>query len=305
MRSRWLFQDLWLRFFAVVLAIGLWLMVSGDPIAERGFRVALAFENLPASLEILTGAPETVEVRLRGASGTLRRLDAGDVVAFIDLRTERPGARLFDMTEDRIRAPLGVDVMQVIPSTVALTMDVVGGPVSLPVMPIVSGAPAAGFVVGSLLSEPAMVDVVGPQSLLSSATRAMTEPLDVENASSTVVQMVTVGVEDPHLRLAAPRRVRVTANIVREPAERRLADVPVRVRNRGNGLSSTLSPPTVVVTVNGPPEQMRGLDVAAVDASVDLADLGPGRYNLAVVVELHRAFAVALTEPSMVEVTLR
>ncbi|MEE2637687.1 MAG: CdaR family protein [Acidobacteriota bacterium] len=305
MRSRWLFQDLGLRLFAVALATVLWLMVSGDPIAERGLRVPIAFENLPESLEILTAPPDTVEVRLRGPSGTLRRLDSGDVVAFIDLRMERPGPRLFNMTADRIRAPLGVQVIQVLPSTVALTMEAMGGPRAIPVMPTIRGAPAAGFVVGSVRSEPAMVDVVGPQSLVSTATGALTEPLDVANASSTVVQMVTVGVADPHLRLVTPRLARVTVDIVWASVERRLADVPVRVRNRRSGLRSTLSPPTVAVTVHGSPEQMRGLDVTAVGATVDLADLGPGRYDRVVVVEPHRAFAVTLIEPSMVEVTLR
>ena len=96
-----LFRDLGLKVFATALAVLLWLTVAGDPIAERGLRVPLEFENVPDSVEILGGPPETVEVRLRGSSAVLRRLEAGDVAAIIDLDTvlnlkarARPPSRL-------------------------------------------------------------------------------------------------------------------------------------------------------------------------------------------------------------------
>ena len=110
MNSLPFFRDLALKGLAITGAVLLWLVVAGDPAAERGLRVPLSFENLPSSMEILGELPETVEVRLRGASGTLRRLDVGDVEVVIDLESERSGSRLFDMTTGRVRAPLGVEV---------------------------------------------------------------------------------------------------------------------------------------------------------------------------------------------------
>ena len=113
-------RKLGLKLFSIALAVGLWLAVSGEPIAERGMRVPLAFENLPESMEILGDPPQSVDVRLRGSTGTLRRLDARDMVATIDLESERAGARMFDMTSDRVRVPLGIEVTQVAPSTISL-----------------------------------------------------------------------------------------------------------------------------------------------------------------------------------------
>lgn len=299
------FRDLGLKVFAIALAVLLWLTVAGDPIAERGLRVPLAFENVPGAMEILGDPPETVEVRLRGASGTLRRLDTADVAAIIDLGSERSGPRLFDMTVDQVRAPLGVEVTHVIPSTVSLTLEVIGSPRAVPVVPVVIGKPAPGFVVGLVAAEPATVEVVGPRSRLRELTAATTEPLDVSNASVPVEQTVTVGLADPNLRLTTPRTASVRVEIAPAPVERTLTDVPVGVRNVAPGLSHTVTPGTVAVTVHGPPDQMRGLDGNAVGASVDLADLGPGRYNLAVVVEPRRAVEVAHTEPLMVHVALQ
>ena len=207
-------RKLGLKLFSVALAVGLWLAVSGEPIAERGVRIPVAFENLPQSMEILGDPPQSVDVRLRGASGTLRRLDAGDMAAIIDLESQHAGTRMFDMTSDRVRAPLGIEVTQVVPSTISLTLDVSTSRV-VPIVPEVRGAPAAGFVVGAVEVEPASVEVVGPESRLHDLAEAMTEPIDVTGMSVPLRRMVTVGVDDPYLRLATPGSARVTIPIVR------------------------------------------------------------------------------------------
>lgn len=207
-------RKLGLKLFAVLLAVVLWLVVSGEPIAERGVRIPLAFENLPESMEILGDPPQSVDARLRGSSGTLRRLDARDMAAIIDLESEHAGARIFDMTSDRVRAPLGIEVTQVIPSTISLTLDVSANRV-VPVVPEVRGAPAAGFIVGAVEVEPARVEVEGPESRLRDLAEAMTEPIDVTGLSVPLRRMVTVGLEDPYLRLATPGAARVTITIVR------------------------------------------------------------------------------------------
>lgn len=301
-----LFRDLGLKVFAIALAVLLWLTVAGDPIAERGLHIPLEFENVPDSVEILGDPPETVEVRLRGSSAVLRRLETGDVAAIIDLGSERPGNRLFDMTAaGRVRTPRGVEVTQVIPSTVSLTLEEAGAPRMVPVVPELTGDPAPGFVVGRVVVEPATVAVVGPRSKLRRLTEAMTEPLDVTNASVPIEETVTVGVADPNLRLETPRAVRVTVEIVRAPVERTLAEVPVRVRNVASGLSPTVTPASITVTVHGLPELMRGLDNNAVGAFVDLAGLGAGIYHLSVMVEPHRAFRVIQVEPTVALVELR
>jgi YbbR domain-containing protein len=212
-------RKLGLKLFSVALAAGLWLAVSGEPIAERGVRVPVAFENLPESMEILGEPPQNVDVRLRGASGTLRRLDSRDMAAIIDLESEHAGTRMFDMSSDRVRAPLGVEVTQVIPSTISLTLDASASRV-VPIVPEVRGAPAAGFVVGAVEVEPDSVEVEGPESRLRDLAEAMTEPIDVTGLSVPLRRMVTVGVDDPYLRLATPGSARVTIPIVRAPAGR-------------------------------------------------------------------------------------
>ena len=64
-----------------------------------------------------------MDVRVRGASGALSRVGAGDIVAVLDLHARTSGHRLFPLTPDQVRVPFGVEVVQVTPSTVAMAFE--------------------------------------------------------------------------------------------------------------------------------------------------------------------------------------
>ena len=103
MATIWPFRHLGLKVLSVVLALLLWMIVSGEETVERGLRVPLELQQVPAGLELTGEVPATVDVRVRGASGTLSRVSTGDVVAVLDLRSARSGRRLFPLTPERDR----------------------------------------------------------------------------------------------------------------------------------------------------------------------------------------------------------
>ncbi|HEU4720165.1 MAG TPA: hypothetical protein VFS59_02275, partial [Gemmatimonadaceae bacterium] len=72
------FHRFGLKIASVVLAALIWLIVSGEQIVERGFRIPLEFSNLPAQLELAGDVPSVVDVRVRGSSGALGRLTPGE-----------------------------------------------------------------------------------------------------------------------------------------------------------------------------------------------------------------------------------
>ena len=300
------FRNLALKFLSISLAVLLWFTVSGEPtIVERGLRIPLEFQNIPDGLEIVGDTPDTVDVRVRGSSAILSRLEPGEVVAVLDLQTARPGSRLFDLVTEQVRAPFGVDVAQVAPATIALDLERSGPPREVPVVPAVEGEPAPGYVVGEVSSEPATVLVVGPESRLQQLTEAMTEPVVVAGATAPVTAEVTVGVPDLALRLSVPRRAVVTVDVVPAPAERTLREVPVHVRNVSAQLAAQVVPPVVTVRVRGSRPQVQSLRSDSVDAFIDLAGLGSGSYNLTVQAEAQGQLGVVDVEPPVVQVTLQ
>ena len=300
------FRNLALKFLAISLAVLLWFTVSGEPtIVERGLRIPLEFQNIPDGLEIVGDTPDTVDVRVRGSSAILSRLEPGEVVAVLDLQTARPGSRLFDLVTEQVRAPFGVDVAQVAPATIPLDLERSGPPREVPVVPAVEGEPAPGYVVGEVSSDPATVLVVGPESRLRQLTEAMTEPVAVAGATAPVRAEVTVGVPDLALRLSVPRRAVVTVDVVPAPAERTLREVPVHVRNVSAQLTFQVVPSVVTVRVRGSRPQVQSLRSDSVDAFIDLAGLGSGSYNLTVQAEAQGQLGVVDVEPPVVQVTLQ
>ena len=304
MLRQWITRDLGLRLLALVLAVAFWMQVAGQPVVERGVDVPLGFENVPEWLFVGGDLPDSVRVRVRGAANIVSGLQPGDVVAAIDLAGERPGpGRLFDMFAGRVRAPFGVEVTQVFPATVRVSLEPAGAPRPVAVVPDIQGRPEDGFAIGRISTIPETVEVAGPESRLAKVVEALTEPVSIEGATRRVQATVTVGVEDPVVRLRTPGSAQVTVEIVRAPAERILSAVPVQVDDVGRVAS--VEPGTIDVGVRGPRDRMEALDDAAVGAFVDLAGLRPGRYNLPVTVVAAPGIGVTHIEPSRVTVTVR
>jgi YbbR domain-containing protein len=298
------FRNFGLKAISVVLATLLWVTVSRDQTVERNLRVPLEFQNIPEQLEIVGDAPLTVDVRVRGTSGLLGRLEPGEVVAVVDVRTARPGQRLFHIPADAVRTPFGVQVTQVSPSTVSLEFEKSGKRL-VPVVPAIDGQPAPGYVAGRVTTNPTGVEVVGPENRLRRLREATTEPVSIEGARATVKDDVTVGVEDPALRLAQPRTAQVIVEINPAPLERSLEDVPVRLRNLPAGLSAQVSPERATVVVRGSRQAVSALRPDMVEAYVDLENLGRGRYTLSVRAEGGAEYGVLRVDPERVEVRIR
>jgi hypothetical protein len=120
MRSIWPFRHFGLKLLSVGLAVLLWMVVSGEETVERALRVPLELQQVPAGLELQGDFPTVVDVRVRGASGTLTRLGPGDLVLVLDLRGIEPGQHAFPLMPEAVRAPFGVQVVQVSPTAVTM-----------------------------------------------------------------------------------------------------------------------------------------------------------------------------------------
>jgi YbbR domain-containing protein len=297
-------RHLGLKIVAVALAALLWLIVAGDHVVERSMRVPLEFRNIPNELEIVGDPPTSVDVRLRGSSSQLARLEPREVIAVLDLTDARPGSRMFHLRNDEVRAPYGVDVAQVIPGTLALDLEK-SGRRTVPIMPVLDGEPAPGFVIGKVTIDPNAVEVAGPESRLKQLTGATTEPVTVDGKKEKFTDQVTVGITDSALRLVQAQNARITVEILPAPVERELAGVPVRMRNLGQGLRASVQPTLTRVIVRGRREALNDLRAGAIDAFVDLAGLAPGRYNLRGQVDPSQTFGVSSIDPAVVDVTIR
>lgn len=294
-------KHLGLKLISIALATLLWLVVSGEEVAERSLRIPVEFTNFPTQLELIGAPPTVVDVRVRGSAGTVSRIAAGELTAVLDLGSARSGRRIFHIIKDNVRRPFGVEVVQVSPSTVTMTFEISSAKV-VPIAPTVDGQPAAGFALGAVTVTPSTVEVVGPVSALSRLTEAITEPVSVEAATAPIDEQVAVGVSDPLLRLRMPLTARVLIAVVPALAEWTVTDVPVQPRNARN--ESWVLQDQVVVSVRGPRALSdRGAD--GFDVFVDAAGLAPGQFLLPVRVVPPAGVTVTAVKPEQVRVRIR
>lgn len=297
------FRHIGLKLLSALLGVMLWMVVAGEETVVRGLRIPLELQQFPAGLELESEPPSTVEVRVRGSSGALGRLSATDVVAVIDLRGVHAGRRLFPLVPEQVRAPFGVEIVQVTPPTVTLVFEA-SATKQVPVEPLIDGKPAAGFVVGKVTVDPPTVDIVGPESAVKQAIEALTEPVSVAGARELVRDTVKVGMADSALRLKTSRSVVVDVPIVPAPVERTVHGLPVHLKNLASHLTAQSNPVSVDVSLRGSREQLNRMRFEDVSAYVDLAGLGTGDYSLPVRADTAREAGVTGIDPPVVQVRI-
>jgi YbbR domain-containing protein len=303
MKALWPFRHLGLKALSFAVALLLWMVIAGDQTVERGLRVPLELQQFPAGLELQGEPPALVDVRVRGASDALSRVAPGDIVAVLDLRGARPGRRLFQLTTEQVRAPFGVEVVQVAPATVVFGFEPAAVK-RLPVTPSVEGEPAPGYVVGTKTVDPPTIEITGPESAVNQATEAVTESVELAGATADITEEVSVGLLDPALRVKGPRTATVRVQIRLGSRERTVRNRPVRMRDLPANLTAQATPANVDVTIRGGREGLGKVDSEQVVPFVDLKGLGAGDYALAVHIDALPEAGLARVEPETVQVRL-
>jgi len=287
--------NLSLKAVSLLLAVALWFVIAGEKSSERGLSAPLELQNFPKDLELTGDLLDSVEVRLRASPGIIHRLSPGDVSALIDLQGAGEGERIVHLTPPGIRVPFGVEVVKIAPSIVTLNFERTLQR-TVPIRPRLLGRPAPGYEVAEVTSEPAEARLAGPKSRVQEIESAFTEPVSVEGAEANVIDTVTIGVEDPLLRILGSSRTKVTARI-REMQDKRTFD-DVEVAPRGG--AAQVRPGSVRVVVEGPASLVHRLRKEDVHPFVNVAgDAAPRRIKVAVDLA-QEGLNVLSTEPAEV-----
>ena len=240
---------------------------------------------------------------VRGSSSALGQLSAGDGDGARPVhRQGRPN--LVYLIPDFVRVPFGVEVTYVGPATTTLMFERSIAK-TVPVVPSIEGQPSPGYAVERVVTDPTEVEVLGPESALRDLQQATTAPVQLDGATGSIRESVTIGTPNSAARLRTPRSAQVLVEIAPVRTERTLIAVPVRMQNLRAGQSAQSTPSTVSVTVRGAEDALKELKADDIEASVDLAVLGPGRYPLAIRVSPSRTFPVARLDPAQVTIHLR
>jgi YbbR domain-containing protein len=205
-------HNFWLKLASLLLAIGLWMVVARDPIAEVEVRVPIEFENLPDKLEIDSANSTEVRIRVRGPERVIHRLQTADVHAEINLAAVRPGERTFDLSSSQIHVPEDLEVVQIIPGQFHLSFDDRENR-KVEVRPRVTGTFASGMRVSQVVADPPDIMITGPRRRVEAVEAAITDPVDATGVMTRATFVTHAYVTDPLIQVAHPTSIRVTVSM--------------------------------------------------------------------------------------------
>jgi YbbR domain-containing protein len=210
-------HNLGLKLTALALAVGLWLAVARDPVAEVAVDIPVEIRNLPPDLEISSEIVPKAQIRLRGPERAIRQLQFSDVYAAIEFNGVRPGERTFDLTAQQIHEPAGLEVVQIVPSQFHIAFDV-RLTRQVPIQPRVVGSFAQGYRIGQIVADPSTVTITGPKGRVATVESATTDPIDVSGAMNRVSVVRHAYVSDPLVQVMHSDPVRITVIMEQAPA---------------------------------------------------------------------------------------
>jgi YbbR domain-containing protein len=201
-----------LKLVSLSLALLLWIALNGEPKSEVSFKVPLEFRNSPKTVEILGDTLNWVDVRVSGRSSILKRMEASNLTASIDLSDWSWGERTYSLGEANLTVPFGVTVIKITPNIIRLRFERTERK-TVEIRPRVIGSPAEGYRIIGVSCDPDHADLEGPASHLAAVETISTDSLDITGKSSRVTARLHLYVQDPLVRLATRQETLVDVSI--------------------------------------------------------------------------------------------
>lgn len=207
--QRYAFKNAGLKVISLLLAVGLWLAVAGNPVAEVAITIPIELHNFPQNLEIANERIPEAQVRVRGPERLIRRLEPSEIHVELDLAGSKAGERTFDLSAQQVRESRELEVVQIIPTQVHLVFDerMIR---TVEVRPRVMGSFASGVRVARVEANPATITISGPKQRVDMVEAAITDPVDASGVMRQSSFVTHAYVSDPLVQVVQPRPIRVT-----------------------------------------------------------------------------------------------
>jgi YbbR domain-containing protein len=278
--------------------------VALDRLAQRQVRVEVETGDVPEGLAIGTPRLNRDEVTASGPQSQLGRVDraVARVQIFesgIDVR--QPQVALIPVDIDGRQ----VESVELQPATVTVEIDVrtVETSKTVPIRPLLTGAPAEGFRISGITVEPSVVTIFGVPNALQNVAEVTSEPVALEGASTNLTRELQLALP-VGTRLAADAATPVlSVNIVPAVATQTfLVGVTCKGAPEGSACLPQLTQLSVVL--RGPEGVLAGLDPADITPTLDASGLSPGEHVLAPIFSLPKGVDLVSVSPARVTVVI-
>jgi len=273
-----------------------------DPLDSRSVPVVVEHGDVPAGSELGDVTVEPTQVTVLGPKSIVDTVVSARADVII-----QPGG--IDVSEDAVLVAIdklgnAVSPVELDPKTAHVTIPVFTDRTTrtLPVGPVVTGTPAAGFEIESVTVTPLTVTVEGDADQLAALERADTEAVSVSGASSDFSRVVGFDLPTGVVPLGGST---VTVNVKLRPVtSTRTFDAGVTLKGTKPELTYAIDVDRVLLTIGGSVADLDRLEGATLTATLDVTGLPPGTSSVPVTIDLPAGLTLVSAAPETVRVTI-
>lgn len=278
------------------------IIVRLDPLVSKTVQVSVDHGDVPAGLELRPPVLSAEQATVSGPESVVRLVTSAEARVVV-----QPSGIDVDQTVDLVAVDARGEVqspVKIEPSSVHVQIAVGSGLTrkTLPVHPVVTGTPAAGFEIASIAVDPPVVSIEGDADALAALSKIDTAPISISGASTDLARTVPLdllaGVDSISGDSAA-----VTI-VLRPVAATRTYSVGIVLSGARDDRTYTLSSGSVLVTIGGTVAALDALDPRTLAVVADVDGLAPGNRKVKLKISLPADVQLVATSPPEVTVTV-
>jgi YbbR domain-containing protein len=279
------------------------VQVQIDQVVSIQVQVKVNEVSVPPNLDVRDPVLSQDTVTVRGPATIVRRVDHVEARVQID-----PAG--FDFDRDVELVPVDVlgeavpSPVRVEPAEVRVRIAVFTNSQSrtLPVAPNIVGTPAPGFEIATITVSPLIVNVEGDADELSNVLRADTAPVSVNGATADVHATVDLALPTGVVQIGEGKfDVTVT---IRPLTGTRSFSAGIALKGARSDRTYQLSTDQVLVTAGGTVADLDRLQAQTLEVIADVASLGPGTHEVALVADLPAGVSLLTISPARITVVV-
>ena len=177
-------------------------------------------------------------------------------------------------------------------------------PISLPFKTVplqlnFTGSPPPGYVISSIVMNPATITAYGPKNFLVSLTSYLGPPIDLSKYTSNNTLKMKIPLYN-QLSKTNPDTVEITVNVSTAVATNTM-DVPIHILGLPLGRTAEILKPGSKITLQlqGTAENLANLTADDIQATIDVSSLGVGDQNAIIQVKAPYTIKVANSQESL------
>jgi len=243
-----------------------------------------------SNIEVLAYKPSCVDVMVRGSKNRVRLLTQNDVKIMLPISTsifknsefspDKPV--LFNINNEDIKLPYGIEVIGVMPQDITLHMDKEISR-TLPVIPTFIGNMPQDYERGIVKVIPENVTISGPENLIEGMKSIPTNPIFVDRSSVRSFQSEVKFQSFDKNILITPQSVQVNVEVIKVNETIEFRQVPIEILKSVNNsnLKYNLQVTSADATISGLASTLEMLNSSEIHLFVDCSKIDkPGTYSL-------------------------